>query len=419
VTTKASGGSGPTGGATGRGRVRAVTERATVTPLELFFDLVFVFALTQVTALMADQPSGEGVLRGMLILSVLWWCWVGYAWLGNVVRADEGIIRIAMFGAMAAMFVLALTIPESFDDLPGGLPGPVVFAAGYFVVRLAHLGLFLAISRHDPGLRRQVLRFTPSVILGTGFLLIASQLNGSAQTAMWAIALVADYLGTMLAGASGWRVNSARHFAERHGLIIIVALGESIVSIGIGVTELPISWPIVVASGLGLALCAGLWWSYFDVAALDSEHALAAADGERRARMARDGDSYLHLPMIAGIILLSLGLKKILGYVGGDEGHSWADPLYGVPLVALYGGVALFLLAHVAFRWRTTGIVEWPRLVAVVVLLAVIPAVASLASLVTLAILAGLVAAVVCFEAMRYAEARDSIRHHEHSEHTE
>jgi len=393
--------------------MRAVTERATVTRLELFFDLVFVFALTQVTALMADQPSGEGVLRGMLILSVLWWCWVGYAWLGNVVRADEGVIRLAMFGAMAAMFVLALTIPESFDDLPGGLPGPVVFAAGYFVVRVAHLLLFLAISRNDPALRRQVLRFAPSVILGTSFLLIASQLDGPAQTAMWATALVADYLGTRLAGASGWRVNSAGHFAERHGLIIIVALGESIVSIGIGVTELPISWPIVFAAALGLALSAGLWWAYFDVAALDSEHALAAAEGEKRARLARDGYSYLHLPMIAGIILLSLGLKKVLGYVGGDDGHSWVDPLYGVPLIALYGGVALFLLAHTGFRLRTTGVVEWPRLVAVLVLLAAMPAVASLPSLVTLAVLTALVAALVGFESLRYPEQRNRVRAHE------
>ncbi|MBA3277658.1 MAG: low temperature requirement protein A [Geodermatophilaceae bacterium] len=393
--------------------MQAITERATVTPLELFFDLVFVFALTQVTALMADQPSAVGVVRGMLILSVLWWCWVGYAWLGNVVRADEGVIRLAMFGAMAAMFVIALTIPESFDDLPGGLPGPVVFAVGYFVVRVAHLLLFLAVSRDNPQLRRQVLRFAPSVVLGTSFLLIASQLDGPAQTALWATALVADYVGTMLAGASGWRVNSAGHFAERHGLIIIVALGESIVSIGIGVTELPISWPIVVASALGLALSAGLWWAYFDVAALDSEHALAAADGERRARLARDGYSYLHLPMIAGIILLSLGLKKVLGYVGGDDGHSWVDPLYGVPLAALYGGVALFLLAHIGFRLRTTGVVEWPRLVAVVLLLVAIPAVAALPSLVTLAVLTALVAALVCFETFRYAEKRDKVRGHE------
>ncbi len=401
------------GGGSGRARMQAVTERATVTPLELFFDLVFVFALTQVTALMADQPSGEGVLRGMLILSVLWWCWVGYAWLGNVVRADEGVIRLAMFGAMGAMFVLALTIPESFDDLPGGLSGPVVFAAGYFVVRLAHLGLFLAISRGDPVLRRQVLKFAPSVILGTSFLLVASQLEGVAQTAMWATALLADYVGTQLAGASGWRVNSAGHFAERHGLIIIVALGESIVSIGIGVTELPISWPIVFASALGLTLSAGLWWAYFDVASLHCEHALAAADGEQRARLARDGYSYLHLPMIAGIILMSLGLKKVLGYVGGDDGHSWADPLYGVPLFALYGGVALFLLGHIGFRLRITGIVESPRLITVGILLAAIPAVAALPSLVTLAVLTAVVAALVGFETLRYAEERRRLRNHE------
>jgi low temperature requirement protein LtrA len=239
-----------------------------VTPLELFFDLVFVFALTQITALMADDPSARGLVRGLLILAVLWWSWVGYAWLGNVVRADESVVRLAMIGAMATLFVIALTIPESFEDLPGGLPGPVVFAVGYFAVRLAHLSMFWAAGRTDPGLRRQLVKFTPSVLVGTTMLLIASQLTGTAQILAWVAALIGDLVGTMLAGATGWRVNSAKHFAERHGLIIIVALGESIVSIGIGVAELPISWPSVGASVLGLVLSAALWWTYFDTKSL-------------------------------------------------------------------------------------------------------------------------------------------------------
>lgn len=238
---------------------------------------------------------------------------MGYAWLGNVVRADEGLARLAMIGAMATLFVIALTLPESFEDLPGGLSGPVVFAAGYFAVRLAHLGMLWAVSRTDPGLRRQLIKFTPSMLIGTTMLLIASQLTDTAQILAWVAALVGDLVGTMLAGASGWRVNSAAHFAERHGLILIVALGESIVSIGIGVAELPISWPIVGASVLGLVLAAGLWWTYFDTKSISAEHALTEARGEHRARLARDGYSYLHLPLIAGIILLSLGLKKVLG----------------------------------------------------------------------------------------------------------
>ncbi|MDQ3456757.1 MAG: low temperature requirement protein A, partial [Actinomycetota bacterium] len=269
--------------------------------MELFFDLVFVFALTQVTDLMSDDPSARGIVRGLLIMAVLWSSWVGYAWLANVVQADEGITRVSMFAAMTAMFILALTIPEAFEDAPGGLSGPVVFAVGYFAVRCTHLVMFWSVARDDPGLRRQLLRFTPSVLVGTGMLLVASQLDGTAQMAFWALAFVGDYVGTMLGGASGWRLPSARHFAERHGLIIIIALGESIVSIGIGVAELPISWPIVAASILGLVVSGCLWWCYFDTQAIAAEHALSALEGEPRSRLGRDAYSYLHLPMAAGI----------------------------------------------------------------------------------------------------------------------
>lgn len=127
-----------------RARIEVSGERASVTPLELFFDLVFVFALTQVTALMAQESTVRvtAVVRGTLILTVLWWCWVGYAWLFNVIRADEGVARAAMFGAMGGMFIAAITIPEAFDDLPSGLPGPAVFAACYFVVRAMHILMF-------------------------------------------------------------------------------------------------------------------------------------------------------------------------------------------------------------------------------------------------------------------------------------
>jgi len=215
-------------------RILSVSEEARVTPIELFFDLVFVFAITQVAALMADDLTAHGVVRGLMVLALLWWCWVGYAWLANVVRADEGVGRVAMFGAMAAMFVLALSVPEAFEDLPGGLNGPVVLALAYLAVRLLHVAIFWLAAGDDPNLRRQLIRFLPSLAGGTVLLLVASQLHGGAQTIAWAAALVADYLGTILAGASGWRLNSAAHFAERHNLIVIIALGESIVAIGVG-----------------------------------------------------------------------------------------------------------------------------------------------------------------------------------------
>ncbi|MGH3939449.1 MAG: low temperature requirement protein A [Pseudonocardiaceae bacterium] len=393
-----------------RARIEAIGERASVTPLELFFDLVFVFALTRVTDWMADEPTVTNVVRGILIITVMWWSWVGYAWLGNVVKADEGLIRVGIFVSMAAGFVGAITIPEAFDDLPGGLHGPVVFAVCYFLMRAVHLALFWLFSRDDPHLRAQVLRWVPSMLAGTVALLVAAQTTGTAQTLLWLAALLGDYLGTQLAGTR-WRLNSASHFAERHGLIIIVALGESIVSIGIGVAELPISWPIIAASALGLAVSAALWWAYFDVTALIAERALAAAEGARKIRLARGGYSFLHLPMVIGVIMMALGLKKVLGYVGGDDGHVLTDPIYGVPLVALYGGAALYLLAHVAFKWYVAGSVNRERITVVVLVLVLIPLVALLPALLTLAVLAVVLGALLAWETHRYAEVRHQIRH--------
>jgi low temperature requirement protein LtrA len=390
-------------------RLEAVGERDTASPLELFFDLVFVFALTQVTEFMAEDAAGVDVLRGLLVITVMWWCWIAYAWLCNVVRADQGIVRVGLFAAMGAVFVQAITIPEAFDDLPGGLHGPMVFAVCYFVVRAVHVLMFWLASAEDPQLRGQVLRFLPSMLAGTTLLLIASQTTGTTQTLLWFAALAGDYLGTLVAG-SKWRLRSAGHFAERHGLIIIVALGESIVATGVGVAHLPISWPIIGASVLGLVVAGAMWWAYFDVTALVTERALATAVGERQIQLARGGYTFLHLPMVAGIVLMALGLKKVLGYVGGEDGHTVADPIYGIPLAALYGGAALYLLGHIGFKRYLTGSLNLERLVVAVLLLALIPAVAMLPALVSLAVLAVVLSALIGYETFRYAEERRQVR---------
>ena len=383
---------------------RRAAEGDAVTTLELFFDLVFVFALTQVTATMAADLTAGGLVRGLLVVALLWWSWTGYAWLGNLVRADQGITRLGMFAAMAVMFVLALSIPEAFDDAPGGLSGPVVVAVCYFLFRALHLVLFYLSSSGDAGLRAQLLRFTPAMLGGAALLLAAAYTDGPLQTWLWVAALVADYLGTYLGGARGWRVASPGHFAERHGLIVIVALGESIVAIGVGVAQLPISWPIVVASALGLALAGSLWWAYFDVAAPAAEHALSAADPQRRAALARDAYSFLHLPLMAGIVLLALGLKKVLQYVGDVAHHDLTDPLKGVGLAALAGGVVVYLLAHVGFQWRTTGRLHPARLVVALFLAPLALLGAALPALATLGVLTVIVAALIGYETLRHAD---------------
>ena len=395
-----------------RSRVETTGERAAVTPLELFFDLVFVFALTQITDLMAEDATVGQVIRGVLVIGVLWWCWVGYAWLGNIVRADEGIIRVAMFVTMGAVFVIAITIPEAFDDGPGGLHGPTVFAVCYLAARLVHLFMFWVVSREDPELRGQVLRFVPSLTIATVLLLIAAQTTGTTQTLLWLGALVGDYLGTYLSGTR-WRLTSPSHFAERHGLIILVALGESIVATGIGIAKVPVSLPIVAAVLLGLAISGALWWAYFDVTALLTEQALAAAAGERQIRLARGGYTFLHLPMIIGVVLLSLGLKKAIGYVAGVDEHTLADPLYGVPMAVLYGGTALYLLAHVGFKYFVTGNLSVLRIVVAVLLVALTPVMALVPALVSLTVLAVVVMTLVGIETHRYRELRHAIRHGE------
>ena len=400
----------------GRVRVEKVRESSTATTLELFFDLVFVFALTQVTALMADDVTGKGLVRGVLLIAVVWWCWVGYSWLSNVVKADEGAARVTMLVAMSSMFLLALAIPESFVDLPGGLHGPTVFAGAYLILRFVHLVLFWTISADDPVLRRQVGRFAPTMVGGTALLLLAADTSGDAQLLLWVGAVVADYGGTLVIGAKGWRLNSARHFAERHGLIVIVALGESIVAIGVGVTDLPISWPVIIAATLGLAVSASLWWAYFDTAALLGEHALVRAQGEERVSMARMAFTYLHLPMMIGIVMLALGLKKVLEYVGDTEHHTITDKLYGVPLWALYGGAAVYLLAHVGFAYRCYRSFKVFRLVTALVLVALVPIVANLPALWSLGVLAVVVIALNTVESIRYRSARDEIRHSDHLE---
>ncbi len=308
-----------------------------VTPLELFFDLVFVFGLTQVTTLMSDDPTWHGVGRGLLILAALWWSWTGYAWLTNSLEPEEIMVRVAMVAAMAALLVVGLAVPEAFDD------HGVLFGVAFLIVRLIHLRLYALAGKHDPDLVGAVFLLAPPTIVAAGLLVVAGFFDGRTQAMLWLLALAVDYVGPVLGRGRGWRVSPA-HFAERHGLIVIIALGESIVSIGIGASGVPLSASIVVAAVLAIFAVAALWWAYFDVYAVGGVRHLTERTGADRARVARDFYSYLHMPMIAGIVLFALGLKKTVEHVG--------DPLATVPAVALCGGLALYYLVHVVLRIR-------------------------------------------------------------------
>jgi low temperature requirement protein LtrA len=382
-----------------------------VSTLELLFDLVFVFAFTQVTAQMAADPTPTGVLRGLVLLALLWWAWSSYAWLGNQAHADEGVVRLTFIVAMIAMFVVALAIPEAFADQPGGLYAPFVLAVGYGVVRLAHLACYFVAAAGDGGLRRQLLLTAVPVVSAAGLLVAGAALGPAWQTALWALALVVDYAGIWLAGTSGWRLPSPVHFAERHGLIVIVAIGESLVAIGVGVTGQPIAAAVIAAAVLGVGVAVCLWWLYFDVVAHVAERTLSATQGQQRSRLARDSYTYLHFPMVVSIIFIALGLKKTLEYVSGTGHHDLGDPMTGVPLVALYGGVAVYLLGHVAFRRRNIGTWNPHRSLAAVLLLALIPLAWQLPALGALALVGVVLAGLVGYEMVHFAEARRRVRH--------
>ncbi len=395
--------------------VRATDEQHRVTTLELFFDVVFVFALTQVTAYLADNTTAVGALRAVVVLSLLWWCWSSFAWLGNQARADEGLVRLTVIVAMGAVFVLALAIPEVYADRPGGLPAPVVFVLAYAFIRTLHALVYFVAAGGDEGLRRTVLVTYSTTAVAVLVLLAGALVGPPSQTALWAAALVIDYVGVFIASrTNGWRLPAPQHFAERHGLVIIIALGESIVAIGVGAGDLPLSWPVVVGAVLGLGVATALWWLYFDVVALVAEEVLAGRQGDERSRLARDAYTYLHFPMITGIVFLALGLKKVLEYVADNEDHTLSDALSGVSAWALYAGPAVYLLAHIAFRLRNIGTLNVPRLCVAVLLVLLVPVAQVLPALAALGLLAALLGGLVAYEVVRYAATRDEIRHHEH-----
>jgi low temperature requirement protein LtrA len=366
-----------------------------VGPLELFFDLVFVFAITQVTTLMSEHPTWTGLGHGMLVLAALWWAWAAYAWLTNEVDTEAGEARLVIFVAMGAALVASLAVPHAF----GG--EAFTFACAYLVVRVMHILLY-AHATDDVGVRHSALLLGPTSGAACALLFAASGADGALQSALWALALVIDYGGPYLWGVDGWRV-SPGHFAERHGLIVIIALGESIVAVGAGASGTALDTDVIAATVLGLLLVAALWWAYFDVVALVAERRLRdAPPGRVRNRQARDAYSYLHLPMVAGIILLALGVKKTLAHV--DE------PLHTVPAAALCGGVALYLLAHVAFRARNVHSFNPHRTLAAAVCLALIPAATRIDALGALALVCGVCGALIAYEVVRFGEARARVR---------
>jgi low temperature requirement protein LtrA len=366
-----------------------------VTPLELFFDLVFVLAITQCTALMSHHPTWSGLIQGLLVLGVLWWAWVGYAWLTSVIDPEEGAVRLVMFGAMAALLIVSLAVPEAFGSLA------LTFALAYGVFRVAHIGLFMLASPDDDALRHSVLGLAASTAIAVVLLAAASFFDGLAQGALWALALFLDMAGPYFFGSEGWKLVPG-HFAERHGLIVIIALGESIVAIGVGAAG-ELSLGIGTVAVLGMALAAAMWWIYFDVVALVSARRLAEAErGRVQNALARDSYSYIHLALVAGIVLTAFGMKVSIGH--------FEDHLHAVPAFALLGGIAVYLLGLVGFRYRHVHTINRQRLLLAIVLAILVPVATAVPALICLAVADVLIWVMIAYEHHGYDERRDQLR---------
>jgi low temperature requirement protein LtrA len=358
---------------------------ARVSTLELFFDLVFVFAITQVTGVVSHEPTAAGLGRGVLLFAVLWWGWGAYAWLTNTVDTNASGPRAVLLAAMAGTLVIALAVPTAWGD------GGVAFGLGQLVVMSLHAALFSLAGDNPEATRRGVLRLAPTNLGSAVLLIVAGLTDGTAQTALWVVAIVVCYSGAYLSGVAGFTVHPA-HFVERHGLIVIIALGESIVAIG-AVGDIAIDWALAGTSMAVMALVAGLWWDYFTRDAAASERALIAARGHARARLARDLFSYLHVPLVLGIVLAAVGIHEVLAH------HD--EPLDPVFAGAYAGGVALYFAGLAGIRLRRGDPPGALCLAGVVASLALIPIAAEVDALVTTIALAAVALGVALSEVGR------------------
>jgi low temperature requirement protein LtrA len=376
--------------------VAAVDHEHRVTPRELFFDLVFVFAFTQVATLLADDPTFAGIGRGVLVLAALWWAWSAYAWLTNIVDPEVGAVGASLLVALIAMFVAALVVPGVFGD------EGVLFGAAFLVVCVMHLALYALAGRGNRDLLGAVLRLAPWTLLGATLILVAGFADG-ARTWLWVAALACTYFGAALSGSTGWYVHPS-HFAERYGLVLIIALGEAFIAIGIGAAGIGIGLGEVAAAILGLLVATSFWLAYFDFFAIRGERLLVDAQGPERVALARDAYTYLHFPMIVGIVLFAFAMKTIVGHVG--------DELDSVAAFALCGGSALYLLTYSAIRirierrWR----VSRGRFVAALLLLLLLPLATMVPAIAALALVTAVWLALHTYELVQWREARAESR---------
>jgi low temperature requirement protein LtrA len=375
--------------------VEGLDEQHRTTPVELLWDLVFVFAITQVSSLLWRHLDWSWFGRSMLLLALVWWAWSAFVWAANAQTATSGTLRVCLLLSTALIFICGLALPNAF-----GAEG-TLFAVTYALVRFLHLALYADASRQGNASWSAIAGFGTAVAVGMALLLAGSFLHGGLRLGLWAVAIAIDYAGPAWLTRErlrGLQRVAVAHFAERYGLFVIICLGESIVAIGVAGngTRPHLSFELAAAVTLALAITIGMWWTYFDRFASTAEERLRVHDDPVLA--AADGYSYMHLLIVAGIITFAVGVRVLVRDVGA--------PMAAAPRLALCGGVAMYLVGHVAFRWRLAGALQREKLAVAAALLGVYAIGGGLAAWLLAAVVAVLVAGLCTVETAGAREER-------------
>jgi low temperature requirement protein LtrA len=382
------------------------THRATT--VEIFFDLVFAFALTRVITFMGHPPTPLTLAQGLILLLLLWMAWTTYTWLGNQARADVGLIAGGVVVAMAAIFVAALVIPDAWRSSGRMMDAPLALALCYVVLRGLDIGLYFEAATGNPRLRTTLRFFAITTTLAWIPLIVGAHLGGTTQTLLWAAAFITDFGGGFLAsGFSGWLLPSPSHFTERHGLVLMIALGESLISVGAGAGVAVVRAPVMLAALLGFTVAVCLWWFYFRSSAAAAGEALGRVPPRRRGEVGSNAYSLAHFLLIAGVIYVGLGIEQVISRLAHGEPRRLAEaPLDWTSTGALYGGTVLYLIGRVVFLQLSVRSSPPAQLVAAGTALALLPIARILPALAALGLLAAFLVALVCYE--RFSRAGQS-----------
>ena len=362
--------------------------------VELFFDLVFVFGVTQVVVSIHGHLDWPTMWRAAVVLGLLWWAWSQFTWAAGAADFDELIPRVVLLAATAGIFVTAVSVNGAWGD------DGATFGLGYFGV-MALAGVFVWLRARGTETMAGMIAYMPRVLAGASLVAVGGFLEGDLRSALWIGGIVLNLLGAAQGGRYEWAIDSD-HFTERHGLFVIIVLGEALIAIGVGTVGHPGTLAFFAAGTAALTLALAMWWAYFDWPYVVGRRVMKDMSGLERTRFARDGYTLAHYPLIAGVVVFAVGAEEILAHPDAvaSAPHRWA----------LAGGLAVYLLSMVIWMWRATTKLAWERLVLVAGLVGVAGTLGGLSGAWFAALVATMTVIALGVESARHLDALRELR---------